>query len=141
MSTSRLTRSGRLSDDHEYRCTGPCRDTPNRRQPASGSLGRGRVADEHVRQFRRAAERYAVASGDLVGSDGETLGDDPAHEVRWEEAILGAQHEPRRYGRPRVEWPRALPGGVRLVASPAQRLLGKGARHVVVEGDERVVAA
>jgi hypothetical protein len=48
------------------------------------------VVGEHVGQFLRAAERGAVTSGDLVGSDAKALGDDPAHEVRREEAILAA---------------------------------------------------
>jgi hypothetical protein len=107
----------------------------------SWSLGGGRVADEHVREFLRAAEGHAVAGGDLVGSDAKTLGDDPAHELRREEAILGAQDEPRRHGWPGVEWPRAVVRGVRFRALLAQCLLGKGAGHIMVEGDERVITA
>src|SRR6266542_2417132 len=105
------------------------------------SLAPGREASQHIRELPRAAERDAVASGDLIGSDPQALGDDSAHEVGREEPILSAQHEPRQYHRPRVEWPRAVVCGVRFGALLAQGLLGKGAGDVVVEDHEGILAA
>src|SRR5688572_12429921 len=116
--------------------------------PAGGSNGsrrggslprRLRMAREQVREFVRAAERDAVAGRDLVGRDRESVGDNVAHEVRWEEAVLGAEHEPGRHIWQRVEWPRHLVRGVRLTARSTHRLLGELARNVVVEGDEGIV--
>jgi len=101
----------------------------------------GDVADEDVGQLLGAAERDAVAGGDLVGDDGEPVGHDPAHEVGGEEAVLGAQHETGGHVGPRRQGPPAAPGGGGLVAALALGLFGEGAGDVVVEGDEGVVVA
>ena len=72
------------------------------------------VCDEHVRELLRAAERDAVAGGDLVGGDAETSGDHPAHERSREEAILGAEHEPCRHVGPGLEGPWVVVRGLGL---------------------------
>src|SRR5215469_18683256 len=107
-----------------------------------GVAGRGGVTGEHAGQIPGAAERDAVASGDLVGNDAEPLGDHPAHEPGGEEAVLGAQDEPGGYRGPGSERPRAAAWRVRLrPASLAHGLLGQVTRNVMVEGEERITAA
>src|SRR5215207_2000752 len=83
-----------------------------------------------------ATQWLAAISSGMTLSRSETT-----RRMNAEEAILGAQHEPRRYRRPRVEGPRAVVGGVRFGALLAHCLLGKGARHVMVKGDERIFIA
>ena len=76
--------------------------------PLPGAVPRlGRVAHQHVRQLFRAAECDAVAARDLVGNDAQAVGYQPAKEVGREEAVLAAEHEPRRHVRPRIQRPRS----------------------------------
>src|SRR6266566_10142859 len=119
-----------------------CRPGSRSGRAGRGSAGAGRVTGEQVRQFLRAAQRDAVASDDLIRDDAKPLGDHPAHEPSREEAVLGAQDEPRRYRGPGAERPRAAARRVRLRPTPlGHGLLGQVTGNVMVEGDERITVA
>ena len=90
-----------------------------------------------ARQLLGAAERDAVAAISS-GDDPEPLGHHPPQEPGREEPILGAHHEPRDGG------PRTATRAVvrhRIRNAPGSWPARRGHGHVVVEGDERVVAA
>jgi hypothetical protein len=80
-----------------------------------------------------------VAGLDLVGSEAEPLSDHAAHEVRGQQAIVSAEHEPRVHVRPRVERPWLLTGRVGLSASALECLGGQLGRNIVVEDRDLVV--
>ena len=113
-----------------------------RNSPVMGTDSRGidrvRVSEEQRRELIRSAEGDAVASSDLVGDDAESLLREVAEKCRRKEPILGADDEPRRHARPRIQWPDSRHRRLgRMRALPAHRLLGQSSRHVVIEAHER----
>ena len=77
-----------------------------------------------------------MAAGDLVGFDAEAIANDRTQPVRWEEAVVSAQEEPRGHVRPRVERPGLLEERAGLVARRPDRHEHVG-RDIVGEASSR----
>jgi len=113
---------------------------------AGPSGGRARqlvaVGLQAVGELLRAGEGGEVAAVHLVRRDAEPLPRDPAHELRGEEAVVAAQQEAGRHGRPGAERPRLLEGRIGLSArSASERFRHDVLGDVVEEGREGVEGA
>ena len=82
-----------------------------------------------------------MAGLDLIRHDAEPFVDESPAERRREEPVLGAQDVSGRHLRPRIQGPRLVEATDRPVAPSPHRLLGDRTRHVVEEGDERILVA
>ena len=102
-------------------------------QPAAYSARR--IQGEHGGQCHRLAERGTMTRSDLVGNDAQPIGNDLAHELGREEAVLRV-HRMNLVGTSGQELSGqgSRPGvGVRLSTRLAGGDGGQVGRHVVVE--------